>query len=205
MKVLIVDDEKLIVEDLVHEVQEIYPNAVIDGTTGALSALEYAARAEYDVALLDIDMPDMDGLTLARRLISSAPAINIIFITGYKEYAIKALEMYCSAFLIKPVGSRKLQKAFENLRKPVLNLPQHFEEDHYSGGAVIGKRIGVCREQRNISRQELADLMQVRRETVFRWEQGERMPDILTFMKLARVLGVGVEDLLGVQNPAADP
>ena len=110
MNILIVDDEKLIVDDLMHEVKEIVPGASIDGMTNSVGALERAREKEYDVALIDIDMPDMDGLTLARRLIAFSPAINIIFITGYGEYAIEAHELYCSAFLVKPVGNRKLKR-----------------------------------------------------------------------------------------------
>ena len=54
----------------------------------------------------------------------------------------------------------------------------------------------MCREQRNISRQELADLMQVSRQTVFRWEQGERLPDIMTLLTLTRILEITITDLL---------
>lgn len=196
MNILIVDDVKLIVEDLVAEVHEICPDAVIDGLTSALSAVELARHKVYDVALLDNAMPEMDGLTLAKQLIALNPSINIIFVTAYKEYALAAHEMYCSAFLVKPVSQRALKKAFENLRKPILNLPKDFSESLYSGSAIIGERIKICREQRNISRQELADLMQVSRQTVFRWEQGDRLPDIMTLLTLARILGTTVTDLL---------
>lgn len=200
MKILIVDDERLIVEDLVHEVRELYPSpeVVIDGTTSALEAVRMAEKTEYDAALLDIDMPDMDGISLARRLIASSPVINIIFVTGYEAYALEAHEVYCSAFLVKPVSKRKLQKAFENLRRPYSGVSPEYLEKHFSGETMIGKRIEMYREKRNLSRQELADLMKVSRQTVFRWEQGERMPDILTFLQLARILGVRMEELLGI-------
>lgn len=203
MKVLIVDDEKLIVDDLIHEVRALYPSpdTQIDGTSSAADAVMMAEATEYDVALLDIDMPDMDGLSLARRLIASCPVINIIFVTGFEAYALEAHEMYCSAFLVKPVSRRKLQKAFENLRRPFFDVSPEFLEKHFSGEAVIGKRIEMFRNQRGLSGQELADLMKVSRQTVYRWEQGDRMPDILTFVRLARVLGVRIEDLLGEQDP----
>ena len=203
MKILIVDDEKLIVDDLIHEVRALYPSpdTQIDGMTSASDALKMAEETEYDVALLDIDMPDMDGLSLARRLIASCPVINIIFVTGFEAYALEAHEMYCSAFLVKPVSRRKLQKAFENLRRPFFDVSPEFLEKHFSGEAVIGKRIEMFRNQRGLSGQELADLMKVSRQTVYRWEQGDRMPDILTLSRLVRVLGVRIEDLLGEQDP----
>lgn len=196
MNILIVDDEKLIAEDLEHDILSLYPDASVQTAASAAGALDLAKKAQYDVALLDIYMPDMDGLTLARKLIALWPAINIIFVTGYDEYALEAHELYCSAFLLKPVGIRKLKKAFENLRKPFIDIPQSFYTEHYSGSNVIGKRLEILREQRNMSRQELADLMEVTRQTVFRWEQGERVPDVLTFIKLARILGVQIQDLL---------
>ena len=202
MNILIVDDEKLIVEDLMHEVRELYPSpdVLVDGTTGAADAILMAEQTEYDAALLDIDMPDMDGLNLARHLISSCPAINIIFVTGYETYALEAHELYCSAFLLKPVSRRKLKQAFDNLRRPFLNVSMELLEEHFSGKIQIGKQIEVFRKKRGLSGQELADLMKVSRQTIFRWEKGVRIPDVLMFMKLARILGVRVEDLLGLQN-----
>lgn len=200
MRILIVDDEKLIVDDLSREVLELYPDAAVDGVTGAAKALELAGKNHYDIALLDIDMPGMDGLTLARRLIAEWPAVNIIFVTGYREYALEAHDLYCSAFLLKPVGSRKLKEAFENLRKPFLDIPDDLYAKHYSGGAVIGRKLRLLRDQRGISRQELADLMDVTRQTIYRWEHGERIPDVLTFIRLTRLLGVDIRNIIELQD-----
>ena len=83
-----------------------------------------------------------------------------------------------------------------NLRKPFIDLPPDFSSSYYSGSAVIGKRLELYREQRGLSRQDVADLMDVSRQTVYRWEQGERVPDVLTFVKLARILGVNIEDIV---------
>ncbi len=198
MDVLVVDDEKLIVDDLIRDVKEVFPSGTsADGAVNAFEALKLASAKQYDVAILDIDLPQMDGITLARRLISSNPLINIIFVTGYSEFALEAHELYCSAFLVKPVGTRKLKKAFENLRRPFVDITKDISVEYYTGGSEIGKRIEAIRTQRGMKRQELADLMGVTRQTVYRWEQGDRMPDILTFIKLTRILGVHIEDIIG--------
>ena len=78
----------------------------------------------------------------------------------------------------------------------MFDIPHKVFEEHYSGGNVIGRRIELIREQRGISRQDLAGLMGVSRQTVYRWEQGERIPDIPTFVKLARLLGMDMYEIL---------
>lgn len=200
MRVLVVDDEKLIAEDLKAEVKSLYSDALCDAATSADEAFELAEKSEYDVALLDIDLAGMDGLTLARKLISMFPSINIIFVTGHQEYSLEAHELYCSGFLLKPVGERKLKKAFENLRKPLIVLSEDFYSQHYQGNDVLGKRIEKYREMRGLSRNDLADFMNVTRQTIHRWEHGERIPDVLTFVRLARILGVEIGELLGING-----
>ena len=202
MKILVVDDELLIAQGIKREVEALFSDSEVDAVTSADEALRLAKSKEFEVALLDIDMPGMDGLTLAKRLIALWPSINIIFVTGYQEYALEAHELYCSAFLLKPVGERKLKKAFENLRKPTVKLSDDFYSQHYLGSDVLGKKIEMFREMRGISRHELADIMNVTRQTVFRWEHGERIPDVLTFVRLARVLGVEIGDILGMNGEA---
>ena len=200
MNILIVDDEDLILKDLVVEVKELYPEAEVETASSAEAVLAPPlSKKNFDVAMLDIDMPGMDGLVLAKKLTARLPSINIIFVTGHGEYALDAHELYCSAFLLKPVGTRKLKKAFENLRKPFLDVAPDFYTKHYQGNDVIGKKIENYRKQRGLSRQEVADLMMVTRQTIHRWEHGERIPDVLTLEKLARILGVELTHLLDEQ------
>ena len=185
----------MITEDLSADIKAMFPNASVDTARDADTTLLLAEKKEYDVALLDIEMPGTDGLDLARRLIALFPAINIIFVTGYQQYALDAHELYCSAFLLKPVDKRKLKKAFENLRKPFIDLPENFSSEYYQGHSAIGKHLESLRKQRNISIQELADLMGVTRQTIYRWESGERSPDVVTLFRLLRLLGGSIEEL----------
>lgn len=202
MNILIVDDEMLIVEDLKRDVLELFPGSTVLTASNAADALAIAENTAIDTALLDIDMPDGNGLDLARELAALNPVVNIIFVTAYPEYALEAHELYCSAFLLKPTGIRKLKKAFENLRKPFIDLPPEYYKEHYQGGAVIGERLKTLREQRNLSRNDVAQYMGVTRQTVFRWETGERMPDVITFIKLARLLGAEIDDIIKSIGPS---
>ena len=85
MNVLIVDDEELIVNDLVVEVKGLYPEASIDVASSAEAVLAPPLdKKSFDVAMLDIDMPGIDGLVLAKKLTERLPSINIIFV-GYPQ------------------------------------------------------------------------------------------------------------------------
>ena len=195
MKVLVVDDHALIVEDLMDEVRSIRPNAECVGVTSPAEAAALAERTRFDVALLDIDMPGMNGISLARRLIEGQPLINIIFVTGFEEYAMESYDLFASAFLVKPVTGRKLRQALENLRHPVLELDDTLVSRQYAGSNVIGSRIKAQRIARGIARRELAEYMAVTVQTVARWENGDRLPDVVNFLRLANYLGVSVEKL----------
>ena len=83
MRVLCVDDERLLMEDTVNLCQglDLIDEAV--GFTRPADALEYLEREWADLALLDIDMPGMNGIELAAAIREKQPEIPIIFLTGY--------------------------------------------------------------------------------------------------------------------------
>ncbi len=68
----------------------------------------YAGESDYDILLLDIEMGDMDGVTMARRLRQDNDAIQIIFITGYSDYISEGYEVAALHYLMKPVREEKL-------------------------------------------------------------------------------------------------
>ena len=196
MRILIVDDLELIVEDLTEKMQKLLPDARVDGRQTAAGALATAEVNRYDLALLDIDMPGMNGLELARRLQAMQPLINIIFVTGFEEYALDSYSVFASAFLVKPVNEEQLRGALEHLRHPIRGARDDTLMQEYAGGNHIGQRIKALRKARGISRKDLADQLNVTVQTVSRWETGSRLPDVVTFLDIARVLDVRLVDMV---------
>ena len=196
MEVLIVDDYNIIVEGIKRELTNIFPDSICHGFTSGKEALDFAFKNIIDVAILDIELPDIDGITLARRLIGIHPNINIIFATGHEQYALEAHELYASAFLMKPIDRASLKDAFTNLRRPICSISDKNLSDNFMGQNTIGSNITRYRENIHLSRKELSDLMNVTPQTIHRWEKGDRIPDVITFMNLARILGVSTELLM---------
>lgn len=119
MNILAVDDEPLALDALTGAVHRALPEADIFPFRTGPEGLKCAQANPVDVAFLDIDMREMSGLALAVRLKELRGETNIVFITGYSDYALEAMNLYASGYLLKPVTPEKILSAMEHLRHPV--------------------------------------------------------------------------------------
>ena len=108
MRVICVDDEYLIVAEVTAQCQKLPSVREALGFTEAGEALAYCRDHAVDVALLDIDMPEMDGIELAAAIKKICPKTAIVFLTAYSQYALKAFGVHASGYLLKPVEPDKL-------------------------------------------------------------------------------------------------
>ncbi len=106
--VLIVDDEKTICELLTEVLSG--KGFSITATCSPVEALEMATRQCYDLALLDIKMPQMDGISLSQKLRAISPSMGIILITGHGSFenALEAIKLGVSDFIEKPFNIGEL-------------------------------------------------------------------------------------------------
>lgn len=79
----------------------------------------YAEQKAFDILLLDIEMPSMNGVELAKRIRKENDAVQIIFITGYTDYIAEGYEVSALHYLVKPLSETKL---FEVLNRAVLKI-----------------------------------------------------------------------------------
>ena len=120
MRVLLVDDEELGLIRLKHAVEKVLPKETeILSYTNPIKAFEENSDKNIDVAFLDIEMPVLNGITLAKKLKNVNPTINIIFVTAYNEYALDAYRMHASGYVTKPVNEDKIKEELDGLRYPV--------------------------------------------------------------------------------------
>jgi len=108
MRVLIVDDEPAARERLARMLAELDVEVAGEAADG-LAALDLAARLRPDVVLLDIEMPEVSGLDVARRLAEPRPLV--VFQTAFDQYALDAFEREALDFLLKPVTRERLGQA----------------------------------------------------------------------------------------------
>lgn len=119
IQVIVVDDERIILTVEAAVVRKVLPNAEIAAFRSAEDAMAYAADRQIDIAFLDINMEGYTGLELAKILQAGNPKCNIIFCTGYAEYAIDAYSLYAGAYLMKPISEEAVAEAVSKLRFPI--------------------------------------------------------------------------------------
>lgn len=122
LRVFIVDDEapaRARMKALLADIAAEQPNVLVGEAANGVEALERLADAPADVALVDIRMPRMDGVELARHLAAAGNSPTVVFTTAYDEYAVQAFELNAVDYLVKPVRAQRLAAALEKARRAV--------------------------------------------------------------------------------------
>lgn len=117
MDILICDDEPLAVERLVRLVSDLGHQVVATAEHGG-QVYDLVLEYEPDVVLLDIQMPEMDGLSCARQLAQLEIKPAIIFCTAYDQHALQAFQSQAQAYLLKPIAKNELREVLDQVCKP---------------------------------------------------------------------------------------
>jgi two-component SAPR family response regulator len=116
MKILLVDDENLQLLRLETVCKKLMPNDEFYTYTNPKKAYDDTANEKIDIAFLDVEMPVLNGVQLAKKLKKNNPLINIIFVTAYDNYAMDAYNIHASGYVLKPVKEEKIKKELDGLR-----------------------------------------------------------------------------------------
>ena len=108
MRAICVDDEQLALGLIVSLCRDMPQLDDVKGFLRGSDALEWLKDHDADVAVIDIDMPDMNGIELAVRLKSLCPHAAVVFLTAYPQYALNALEIHASGYILKPISRARL-------------------------------------------------------------------------------------------------
>lgn len=109
MRTLIVDDEVPARRRLARQLQAIPGVLVVGEAADGLAALDAVAALAPDLLLLDVRMPELDGLALAQRYAAALPLI--VFTTAYDAFAVQAFEVHAVDYLLKPIPQERLAQA----------------------------------------------------------------------------------------------
>ena len=119
MKILIVDDEWAARQELERVIRNVVKKPDIHTAENAAEACRQSRHNHFDVIFMDIQLPDTDGLTVARKMMETGTKTNVIMQTAYPQFALEAYDLYVCDYIVKPVTEKEIRKALENLRYPV--------------------------------------------------------------------------------------
>lgn len=141
LRVLVVDDEALARSRLRTLLGDCTaPTAEVAGeAANAQQVLALLQTQRFDVVLLDIHMPGMDGVRLAQLLRSQTPTPAVVFVTAHAGYALQAFEVEALDYLTKPVRLERLQQALQKLERSV-QVNKALEPDLTEESLVIHDR-----------------------------------------------------------------
>jgi two-component system response regulator AlgR len=131
LRILIVDDEapaRARLKDLLEDCAADLPLVVVGEAATAREAVDILAANAADVILLDIRMPEMDGIEFAQHLQKLPQPPAIVFTTAYDAYAIRAFEVHAIDYLLKPIRSARLKDALARAQSARTPAPAALRE-----------------------------------------------------------------------------
>jgi len=115
LKALIVEDEYLARDELVWLVQTYSQIEVLASVEDGLTAFEFLQQHEVDVVFLDINIPSINGMMLARNQSKQRHPPRIVFVTAYKEYAAEAFDINAFDYILKPFNEQRVIHTLQKL------------------------------------------------------------------------------------------
>ncbi|SEF54638.1 two component transcriptional regulator, LytTR family [Eubacterium ruminantium] len=112
MRIAVCDDEEKYRQEIKTRIDRLVNSldVIVESYSDGRELIRKFEKNPYDMVFLDIEMPDMDGITLARKLRDISEKLYIVFLTGHVEYALTGYEVNALRYLTKPVDEDKLRE-----------------------------------------------------------------------------------------------
>lgn len=128
LKALIIDDEHPARMELRYRLSRYDDVEIIGEAASAREALRLIEALDYDVIFLDVQMPGMSGMELARHVRGREVPPRVVFVTAHENYAVPAFEMRAVDYLLKPIDDDRLAETVQRLREGQASAPPPSEE-----------------------------------------------------------------------------
>jgi len=166
LSVLVVDDEKIMCTALRHQLEKFPYLKVVGECSDGQEALVAVERLQPDIVFLDIRMPGLSGLEVAAALDQLERSPEVVFVTAYDEYAVKAYEVGAIDYVLKPFDSEDIIRVLRKIRRLLTPpVPVQWKAAEASGETAPTKFCLYCDEQ-----MEIVDSKNIK---VFEIEQGK--------------------------------
>src|SRR5436190_11377639 len=139
IRTLVVDDEPVARARVLSLLRDEADIEIIGECESGMQAISVIESTSPDLVFLDIQMPQMDGLALARTLGETMPAV--VFVTAYDEYALRAFEVHALDYVLKPFSAERFKSALMHAR-------QHLSQRRTTGASGLAGPAAAERRDR---------------------------------------------------------
>jgi len=117
LRIIIADDHPVVLKGLAEILSESFDDVIIDGTTTGYELMNNVRKNQYDLALLDISLPDINGLEVLKEINKKKPKLPVLIISMYPEeqYALRAIKAGARGYLTKRSASNELVLAVRKI------------------------------------------------------------------------------------------
>jgi two-component SAPR family response regulator len=122
IRIAAVDDELHVLERFERMVSEIPVCELCGLFESGAEILQYLKEKPLDAVFLDIEMPGVNGLSLASEILDINDSIDVIFVTAFNQYAVEAFELQAIDYIMKPLTENRLAKSLNRLLKAHKNI-----------------------------------------------------------------------------------
>ena len=147
LKAIIVEDEYLAREELEYLVKSHSEIDIVASFEDGLEAFKYLQDHEVDVVFLDIQIPSIAGLLLAKNLHKSTHPPHVVFVTAYKEFAVEAFELEAFDYILKPYNEPRIISLLQKIEQAGRQAPKPQHEAASNASRTVnlvkGERIIV--------------------------------------------------------------
>lgn len=195
-KLLIVEDENLEKEALKKIIEKNYKEILIVGTaTSGYEAIKLAEQFKPDIILMDIGLPELDGLSAQKKIIEFSPNVKTIILTAYSDFqhAQKAINSKVADYLVKPIRTKELKKSIntilETLHQENLTISSPEKMNEIGKNEIIRKALKYVEENytENIQLKTLAEILYLNPQYLSRLFKKELNINFSEFLILYRL------------------
>ncbi|PSW66034.1 DNA-binding response regulator [Photobacterium leiognathi subsp. mandapamensis] len=145
LKALIVEDEYLAREELTYLIQTHSHIQIEAAFEDGLEAFKFLQTNQVDIVFLDINIPSIDGMLLARNISQFKHKPHIVFTTAYKDYAVDAFELEAFDYLLKPISEARVKGLLAKLEQ------QHqaiYQQEQQASAQVRHQTVNLMKDNR---------------------------------------------------------
>lgn len=212
LRVLIIDDEILAITLLEKYIGEMDGVQIIGKYTWFEEGLESLKNLKPDVVFLDIEMPGLNGIGVAERILNIDDMIDIVFVTAYDQYALEAFRVHAVDYLLKPADKERLKSTLHKIMKRrKIDLPKLQESSslhaQFIGNFVLYDKKGQAIKWRTKKVKELCAYLLYHETSVHRMQIIEDLWPDVPLEKAGTILHTTVYQLRKIlkSNDISDP